>query len=433
MEKIEYIISNLKKLFLADSRTWVITFSGGKDSTFMLHIFILMLLELKKEGIKYRKVYILSYDTKVEMPILEAYHKQKMQQINDFVKRENLNVSMSLVEPTIEDDFFVCLLGKGYPSPNSGFRWCTERIKINPATAYLNSVIEKHNSIVMLLGVRTDESTARKNSIEKREFNEKDYVIHEQLANTYTFSPIKDITTEELWKFLSTEEAPWGTHKDMMALYDIGSAEADCNIIVHPNSESCAKTRFGCWVCTVVEKDSSMENAIKNNQSWMQPMANFRNKIFTYRYDHTKRRDKNKNGKNIPGAFFLEVRKELFEDILKTEEQIGNKLFEVLGRKTLLSDEQILEINKEHQKDGDFCNDVLKIANRYGRSFKINEIKLDDDIALLCEENDLDKCYFSEMLRVGHKYRHAMKRLGIKTEQDKLITATVQGIVHEDK
>lgn len=49
------------------------------------------------------------------------------------------------------------------------------------------------------------------------------------------------------------------------------------------------------------------------------------------------------------------------------------------------------------------------------------------------KENDLDKCYFNEILKVGHKYRHTMKRLGIKTEQDKLITATVQGIVHEDK
>ena len=33
--------------------------------------------------------------------------------------------------------------------------------------------------------------------------------------------------------------------------------KGDCNIALNPGAPSCGKTRFGCWVCTVVEKDRS--------------------------------------------------------------------------------------------------------------------------------------------------------------------------------
>jgi DNA sulfur modification protein DndC len=430
---IDILIENLRKLYLSDNRIWVITFSGGKDSTFLLHLVILMLLQLKKENIRTRKIYILSSDTRVEMPIMEAYHFNKMRQIKQFIEQENLNVEIELVQPEIKDDFFVCLLGKGYPSPNLNFRWCTKRIKISGTEKYLNSIIEKHSSIVMLLGVRNDESITREQSIKKREFNEKDFVIHDNLPNAYTFSPIKDILTSELWDFLSSNKAPWGTHEDMMALYDKGSGEADCNIMLHPNSESCGKTRFGCWVCTVIEKDSSMENAIKNGETWQQPYLDYRNKLYTYRYDHSKRRDKMKLGKLIPGAFYLEVRKELLRDLFEVEKEVASKLEIVTGKRTLLTDEQILAINKEHRNDGDFCNDALKIANEYGRSFEIIDTKINDDVKSICEKNQLDPCFIDEMLKINYKHRHSMKRLGIKKEQNELITAYIQGVVHEDK
>lgn len=424
---------NIKKQFLADDRIWVVTFSGGKDSTLVLQLTMEVLIELKQEGIAAKKVYIISSDTNVEMPIMEAYHFKKMQQLRDFVEKENLNVEVKLVTPNVEDDFFVCMLGRGYPSPNLNFRWCTERIKIKGTTLFLQSVIDKYSSIVMLLGVRLDESIARATSINKREENDRDLIIHEQLPNAYTYSPIKHVPVSELWDYLSSNEALWGTHSDMMALYDKGSGEADCNIMLHPNSESCGKTRFGCWVCTVVEKDSSMENAIKNGETWQQPFLDFRNKIYVYRYDHTKRRDNNKRGMDIAGAFYLEIRKELLRDLFEIEKSVSDRLFDVLGRRTLLTDEQILEINKEHRKDGDFCNDALKIANEYGRSFEIIETKINEDVKEICKNNGLDACFIDEMLKINYKHRHSMKRLGIKKEQDALITMYVQGVIHEDK
>lgn len=432
---IEIAKQNIRKQLLADDRVWVVTFSGGKDSTLLLQLVMEVLLELREEGIEVsKKIYIISSDTGVEMPIMEAYHFKKMQQLRDFVEKENLNVEVKLVTPNVEDDFFVCMLGRGYPSPNlMTFRWCTDRIKIKPSTQFLQSVIDKYSSIVMLLGVRLDESIARANSINRREENERDLTIHEQLPNAYTYSPIKYVPVSELWAYLCSNEALWETHQDMIALYDKGSGEADCNIILHPNSESCSKTRFGCWVCTVKESDSSMENAIKNGETWQQPFLDFRNKIYAYRYDHSKRREKTKKGQGFAGAFYLEIRKELLKDLFEIEKSVGDKLFSVLGRRTLLTDEQILEINKEHRKDGDFCNDAFKMANQYGRDFEIIETKINEDVKEICKNNGLDACFIDEMLKINYKHRHSMKRLGIKKEQDALITMYVQGVVHEDK
>lgn len=433
MDNIKKVLENLEKQFLADNRPWVVTFSGGKDSTLVLHLTILMLLELKKEGLKPKKVYVMSSDTGVEMPIVEIYHFSKMKELETFVKKEDLNVEVKIVEPKVEDSFWVCLLGKGYPSPNMMFRWCTQRIKINPTTSYLGNILASNETIIMLLGVRNDESDARAESIEKRELNQRELTIHESLPNAYTYMPIKDISTSDLWTFLSNNKAPWGTHNDMMALYEKGSGEADCNIIMHPNSKSCGKTRFGCWTCTVVEKDSSMQGAIANGETWMIPMADFRDKLHRYRYDHTKRREKSKTGDAVSGAFLLDVRKELFRELLEIEQSLKSH-FEQRGYRTkLLSDEQIITINMEHKKDGDFCDDVLKIANEYGRNFNIVKTELNDDVLELCEKNDLDPCILNELLKEGHKHRHSLKRLGIKKQQDKLITAFVQGVVHEDK
>jgi len=73
-EKVKHTQQRLRKEFLADNRPWVITFSGGKDSTAVLQLTIEMLLNLKREGYKdFKKVYIVSSDTKVEMPIIEDY------------------------------------------------------------------------------------------------------------------------------------------------------------------------------------------------------------------------------------------------------------------------------------------------------------------------------------------------------------------------
>jgi len=268
--KIKQTISILKKEFLADTRPWVVTFSGGKDSTTVLQLVVEMVCDLRKEKKDLKKVYIVSSDTGVEMPVIEDYTTNKLDQIDEYIKHENLNMEVNLLKPKVTESFWTLLLGKGYPSPNQNFRWCTDRIKIRPATNFLKSLTEKNESILMLLGVRSDESHTRAASIEKRDENHRGFSKHSEIPNAFVYSPIKDWSNAEVWTYLSSCPAPWGKHNDMMKLYDKGSGEADCNIALNPEAASCGKTRFGCWVCTVVSKDKSMENMLRNKSDvWM--------------------------------------------------------------------------------------------------------------------------------------------------------------------
>ena len=260
--KVKSTLILLKEQFLLDDRPWVVTFSGGKDSTTVLHLVVHMLLELKKENMTTKKVFIVSSDTMVEMPIIEDYFFEKVKQLNKFIKQENLNMETVILSPKVTESFWTLLLGKGYPSPNQTFRWCTDRMKIRPATYFLTSLANKHKSIMMLLGVRSDESVARAQSIDKRQLNHRGLTTHDSIPNAFILSPIKDWSNPEVWSFLSRNPSPWGQHQDMMKLYDKGSGEGDCNIALNPESPSCGKTRFGCWVCTVVSKDKSMYWAI---------------------------------------------------------------------------------------------------------------------------------------------------------------------------
>lgn len=433
--KIIDIKKRLKKEYLADSRPWVVTFSGGKDSTTVLHLVMDMFLELTEKQREAKRIYIVSSDTGVEMPIIEDYTTNKLTQISDFIKKEKLNMEVNLLKPKVTESFWTLLLGKGYPSPNQTFRWCTDRMKIKPATNFLKSLTEQNESILMLLGVRSDESQARAESIAKRDENHRGFSKHGEIPNAFIFSPIKDWTNAEVWTYLSKYPAPWGEHNDMMKLYDKGSGEADCNIALNPEAASCGKTRFGCWVCTVVSKDKSMANMLRNKEDeWMLPLNNFRNKLEEYRYDHAKRQPRRRNGQKSVGPFLLSVRKELLQELLQIEKSLI--ALGKMGDKKLISDEEIEQIQKEWLHDGDFFETAITMAHNVNRlvdyeSNKSFDLKERDFIESICKEHNIPVKLIEDLMQKEHSSRHQIKRTKIFTEMESLVENFATGIVNE--
>ena len=434
-EKIKLVQERLKKEYLADSRPWVVTFSGGKDSTTVLQLVTEILLELRKENKDTKKVYVVSSDTGVEMPIIEDYTTDKLTQIDEFIKKENLNMEVNLLKPKVTESFWTLLLGKGYPSPNQTFRWCTDRMKIKPATQFLKSLTDKNESILMLLGVRSDESQARAESIAKRDENHRGFSKHGEIPNAFVFSPVKDWSNSDVWTYLSNYPAPWGKHNDMMRLYDKGSGEADCNIALNPEAASCGKTRFGCWVCTVVSQDKSMANMLRNDEDqWMRPLHEFRNKLEAYRYDHSKRQPRRRNGQKSVGPFLLSTRKELLEELL----QIEKKLIELgkMGSKKLISDEEIEQIQKEWLHDGDFFESAISMAKDVGRLIHYKSVKSFNGeerefIQNICDENNIPLKLIEDLMQKEHSSRHQLKRTKIFTEMENLVENFANGVVNE--
>jgi len=103
------------------------------------------------------------------------------------------------------------------------------------------------------------------------------------LSNAFVFSPITEVTTEEVWQYLLQVPSPWGvSNRSLVTLYN-NAAGGDCPLITDISTPSCGNSRLGCWVCTVVKKDKSMQALIDNGEEWMKLMVEFRNMLVDYR------------------------------------------------------------------------------------------------------------------------------------------------------
>lgn len=146
------IIEEMRLVYTHDSRPWLVGFSGGKDSTLLCCLIFEMLKTLKPEQIN-KKVYIISSDTMVENPIVKKYMHEMNSLIGEYGK-EYL-IESKVIYPEIEKTFWSCLIGLGYPTPEPpGFRWCTDKLKIQPLNNFVMDTINNNGEVVMLLGVR---------------------------------------------------------------------------------------------------------------------------------------------------------------------------------------------------------------------------------------------------------------------------------------
>jgi DNA sulfur modification protein DndC len=440
MNLVRETIEELKKQYFSDNRPWVVTYSGGKDSTTVLHLVITMLQELHNENKDSKHVYVVSSDTKVEMPIIEKYTQTKLDEIDEFAKNSGLKLSCEKLEPKIKESFFSLMLGLGYPAPTNSFRWCTERLKIKPATDFLKELVHEHQSILMLLGVRTDESQARATSIENRILNHRGLSPHDSIPNAYVLSPIKYWTNEDVWTYLAENPFPWGDHSYMMSLYDKGSGEGDCNIALNPESPSCGKTRFGCWVCTVVEKDRSMEGMLRNGEEWMVPLWKYRETIYQYRNDETKRDTRRRDGSKGTGPFLPKIRQELLEKLLEAEKDVNIKYHELKKSSNdynpneqieLIKDEEIELIQENWNKDGDISNKAFRIAQEYDRLLsKTVTTELRTDLELI-EDEDFNIDLFERIYEIEAYRKNISTRYGVLNDIENRVVDLYKGEFRE--
>ena len=199
-EEFAVIKKEMELVYLHDRRPWMIGYSGGKDSTLLCQL-VFEMLEGLPEKKRWKPVYIVTSDTMVENPIVKAYMHKMSKAINNASAAKNLNVQAHIIYPEIRQTFWSLVIGLGYPTPEPpGFRWCTERLKINPSNAFTYNTIKKDGEIVILLGVRKAESAARSRSISSREIEGKILTPHPQIAKAYVYSPLSEIQNENVWE-----------------------------------------------------------------------------------------------------------------------------------------------------------------------------------------------------------------------------------------
>jgi len=268
----------IQEVYLSDNRPWVIGYSGGKDSTTALQLVWYALAELPESKRK-KPVFVISSDTLVETPVIVDYITTTLERINQTATEKKLPFKAFQLTPRIIDSFWVNLIGKGYPAPSTQFRWCTERLKIRTADRFILESVTKYGEVVMILGVRKGESTTRDQVMNLYKIEGSKLSHHSRFAQSYVYTPIEDFSVDDVWTYLLQKPSPWGNNnRDLLALYK-NAQDGECPLVVDTQTGSCGNSRFGCWVCTVVQRDRSMEALIESGEDWLEPLLELRNEL----------------------------------------------------------------------------------------------------------------------------------------------------------
>lgn len=340
-KKLTSIVDEIKSIYLSDKRPWIVGFSGGKDSTTILSLVYAAILDIPKEE-RTKHVYIVSSDTLVETPVVLDMIQLVLSNINIIAKEQDLPLTAHSVYPKIDQTFWVNLLGRGYPAPTQTFRWCTERMKINPVSDFILDKVANYGEVIVILGSRSQESASRAQVIANHKIKGSLLSRHTSLPNAFTYMPIADWSADEVWEYLLSAPCPWGgSNRKLFELYKDSNA-GECPLVIDSSTPSCGNSRFGCWTCTVVTKDKAIEGLVESGEHWMKPILDFRNELHFSTipenksiYRNYKRRigkvsyiksesieSDNSEMRHIPGSYWISVRKEWLKKLLTIEKEI---------------------------------------------------------------------------------------------------------------
>ncbi|WP_068110646.1 DNA phosphorothioation system sulfurtransferase DndC [Tropicimonas marinistellae] len=432
-EVLSRSIEQIQKTYLADQIPWVIGYSGGKDSTAVLQLVWLAISKLPPRD-RRKAIHVISTDTLVENPVVAAWVDRSHEVMGENAARLGLPIYPHKLTPDVQSTFWVNLIGRGYPAPRPKFRWCTERMKIRPADEFISDVVKQNGEAIVVLGTRKAESSVRAARMTANDEGRvrENLSSHSSLPNAFIYSPIAEWTNDDVWLFLLQVKNPWGhDNKALLSMYQGASPDAECPVVLDTSTPSCGDSRFGCWVCTLVEKDKSMSAMIQNDEEreWMAPLLELRNALDEP--DHDKRDFRRMSGtvqlftrddRPIPGPYTQATREEWLRRLLTAQEVVRNHPTappEVRGIELVTQDE-LHEIRRIWVVEKYEVEDRLPTiyAEATGRKFLAK--KLDDkqpfgaeEMTILKSAAEDDQIHFElvrELLQVQRSYRTAGRR-----------------------
>lgn len=354
----EDIIQEMMMVYRHDSRPWLIGYSGGKDSTLLVSLVFQAVSRIPEEE-RTKKVYVITSDTMVENPIVKNYMHDSSKKISQASEEQNLNIQAKIIYPDTYQTFWARVIGLGYPTPEPpGFRWCTERLKINPMNKFVDDCIKTNGEIIILLGVRKAESNARSRSISEKEIA--GYLLnpHNNIKNAYVYNPLTEIANSLVWEYLLSNDgvSPWGTNmRQLFSLYQGENLSEEQSVLGEIDEKKIPITgnsRFGCWCCTLVKEDKSLQSFIDKGSEELIPLRKFRNWLISIRQDpefrDTKRRNgtvyTKSNGETGFGPFKLEARRMILKALLELQKET---------KMDLITIDELKVIDEMWDNDGD--------------------------------------------------------------------------------
>lgn len=447
---VDSLCDEVRELYVADEVPWILGYSGGKDSTATLQIVWTALAGLPADQ-RIKPIHVISTDTLVENPVVAAWVTNSLRVMDAAARDQKLPIKTHRLTPDVASTFWVNLIGRGYPAPRHKFRWCTERLKIRPSNTFINGIVKSSGEAILVLGTRKAESTRRAANMKKHEKGRvRDRLSpNSSLPGSLVYSPIEDWTNDDVWFCLMQQKNPWGyNNRDLLGMYAGASADGECPLVVDSSTPSCGDSRFGCWVCTLVEQDKSMTAMIQNDEEkeWMMPLLDLRNALdfrgkgldgdpdSTDRHLRDFRRmrggvDMMQNGTHIPGPYLQSAREDWLRRLLQAQTHIRKRGPADVRNIDLVTPEELQEIRRIWVVDKHELEDTLPRIYEEATGERYPGAVLDDDLVLganemahlkeICEEDRLHYELSRELLSLTRQQRSSARRAGLFEKLEK--------------
>lgn len=326
-ESLELTAASLSA-YAARYRHWAVAYSGGKDSSAL----VTMVIHLIETGVVARpeSLTVLYSDTRQEIPPLHIAALQTLEHIRQ------RGYSTRVVLPTLDDRYFVYMLGRGVPPPNNQtLRWCTPQLKVEPMLAALKELRDSSgDKLLMLTGVRIGESAARdqrialscgRNGAECGQgwFQE---TTPESIADT--LAPILHWRVCHVWDWLMFNAPEIAPSVALVAEVYGGEEAQELN------------ARTGCIGCPLATQDTALDHVLSQEKwAYLKPLKRLRPLYRELRkFKHRKQKDgeRNKGGElssnpNRKGPLTLTAREWALGQVLSVQDEI-NALAKRQGR-----------------------------------------------------------------------------------------------------
>lgn len=330
--QVLHAISRITSAYISDPDPWVVGYSGGKDSTALVKLIFQSLLRLRRGR---KPVTVIYCDTGVEIPLASALARQALGDLELEAERYALPITTRVLCPPIHESYWVKVIGRGYPPPTDKFRWCTDLLRINPVTRFLES--QDAESATVILGVRESESATRSLTLAENRTQDRFWRRQRGKHDRLLFMPILDYSLLDVWRVNLMLDLPRSLRADKVAdLY--ANASGECPTVRDVEGAPCGKARFGCWTCTVAKNGTTLKNLIASGHENLKPLLDFRLWLERHRNDPRFRRARRRNGMPGPGPMTLPWRRLALQKLLQTEKR---------SKLSLVSKDEIAAIKKE--------------------------------------------------------------------------------------
>lgn len=345
----------IQKLML-DKHVLCLAFSSGKDSSAVADILLRSAVSFKSKGGAVPPIIIIHSSTGVENPVVARMAISELEKMVAFARKHQLQLQTLIGEPDLNSTWPVRVIGgRALPAYPGGRADCAIDFKAKPARKLINQAKLSSEGFVgwgapvILTGVRSGESIARDQRIAHR---------HETAEGTWTnddgdlrASPILDFTEDDVWETLGMSAAgvydSYSDFEDVMDFYR-ASGGSSCVIVADMKMNAYQKpcsARSGCWACSRVGRDRSVESMIESNEKafgFLRPLNRLRNWIVDTQFDWSLRQYV---GRTISKDGYIEIGADTFSPATLRKLLIYTLTAEKRSGVQIISPEQLIAID----------------------------------------------------------------------------------------